>query len=41
MSIGLDDALQTYLLDASLREPEILARLRQETRRVAAGQAGM
>lgn len=41
MSIGLNDALQTYLLDASLREPEILARLRQETRRVAAGQAGM
>lgn len=41
MSIGLNDALQRYLLDASLREPEILARLRQETRRVAADRAGM
>ncbi|WP_225768556.1 O-methyltransferase [Inquilinus sp. Marseille-Q2685] len=41
MSIGLNDALQRYLLDASLREPEILARLRRETRRVAADRAGM
>ncbi|OWJ68778.1 O-methyltransferase [Inquilinus limosus] len=41
MSIGLNDALQRYLLDASLREPEILARLRQETRRAAADRAGM
>jgi len=41
MSIGLNDALQRYLLDASLREPEILSRLRQETRRAAADRAGM
>lgn len=41
MSIGLNDALQRYLLDASLREPEILARLRQETRRAVADRAGM
>ncbi|MGK9234902.1 class I SAM-dependent methyltransferase [Inquilinus limosus] len=41
MSIGLDDKLQRYLLDASLREPEILARLRQETRRAVADRAGM
>jgi caffeoyl-CoA O-methyltransferase len=30
-TLGLDDALYQYLLDNSLREPEILARLRQET----------
>lgn len=41
MSIGLNDALQRYLLDASLREPEILSRLRQETRRAVADRAGM
>jgi predicted O-methyltransferase YrrM len=40
MSIGLNDALQRYLLDAS-REPEILSRLRQETRRAVADRAGM
>lgn len=32
-SIGLDDALQAYLLEASLREPPVLARLRAETAR--------
>ena len=30
-SIGLDDQLYRYLLDASLREPDILRRLRDET----------
>jgi predicted O-methyltransferase YrrM len=30
-SIGLDDRLHQYLLDASLREPPVLARLREET----------
>ena len=30
-SIGLDDRLQSYLLDISLREPEACARLRAET----------
>lgn len=30
-SIGLDDALYGYLLDASLREPPVLAELREET----------
>ena len=30
-SIGLDDRLYAYLLEASLREPEILRRLREET----------
>lgn len=30
-SIALDDRLYQYLLDVSLREPEVLARLRQET----------
>lgn len=30
-SIGLSDALQAYLLEVSLREPPILARLRAET----------
>lgn len=30
-SLGLDDRLYDYLLDASLREPELLARLREET----------
>jgi predicted O-methyltransferase YrrM len=38
---GLDDALYSYLLDASLREAPILARLRQETQRAVAAQAGM
>ena len=38
---GLDDALYSYLLDASLRESPILARLRQETQRAVAAQAGM
>lgn len=30
-SIGLDDRLQDYLLSASLREPDVLRRLREET----------
>ncbi len=30
-SLGLDDALYQYLLDASLREPPLLAELRRET----------
>ena len=30
-SIGLNEALQSYLLDVSLREPPLLARLRAET----------
>ncbi|HUF90530.1 MAG TPA: class I SAM-dependent methyltransferase [Gemmatimonadota bacterium] len=30
-SIGLDDPLYEYLLDVSLREPEVLRRLREET----------
>lgn len=30
-SIGLDDAVHDYLLDVSLREPDILRRLREET----------
>lgn len=30
-TIGLDDALQAYLLAVSLREPELLAELRRET----------
>jgi len=30
-SIGLDHELQAYLLNASLREPEVLRRLREET----------
>jgi len=30
-SIGLDDALYDYLLDVSLREPDVLRRLREET----------
>jgi caffeoyl-CoA O-methyltransferase len=28
---GLDEALYTYILDTTLREPEVLARLREET----------
>ncbi len=38
-SIGLDDRLYQYLLSVSLREPEILRRLREET--AAIPQAGM
>jgi predicted O-methyltransferase YrrM len=38
-SIGLDDRLYGYLLDASLREPPALARLREET--AAHPRAGM
>jgi caffeoyl-CoA O-methyltransferase len=34
-SLGLNDALYRYLLDVSLREPAILARLREETLRMA------
>ena len=30
-SIGLDDDIYTYLLDVSLREPDVLRRLRDET----------
>ena len=30
-TIGLDESLHEYLLSVSLREPEVLARLRQET----------
>lgn len=30
-SIGLDDRLQQYLLDVSLQEPEVCARLREKT----------
>lgn len=30
-SLGLDDALQQYLLDVSLREPAVCLRLRQQT----------
>jgi caffeoyl-CoA O-methyltransferase len=30
-SIGLDDAVHQYLLDVSLREPDVLCRLREET----------
>ena len=30
-SIGLDEALHDYLLDVSLREPDVLRRLREET----------
>jgi caffeoyl-CoA O-methyltransferase len=30
-SIGLDDAVHAYLLDVSLREPDVLRRLREET----------
>lgn len=30
-SIGLDDAVHEYLLDVSLREPDVLRRLREET----------
>jgi caffeoyl-CoA O-methyltransferase len=32
-SIGLDEKLYEYLLDVSLREPEVLRRLREETSR--------
>ncbi|QKT04002.1 class I SAM-dependent methyltransferase [Ectothiorhodospiraceae bacterium 2226] len=32
-TLGLDDRLYTYLLDASLREPPLLAELREETAR--------
>jgi caffeoyl-CoA O-methyltransferase len=38
-TIGLDDRLYDYVLAVSLREPEFLARLRAETRRLP--QAGM
>lgn len=38
-SIGLDDGLYAYLLDVSLREPEVLAELRRETS--AMPQSGM
>lgn len=34
-SISLDDALYNYLLETSLREPQVLARLRGETARMA------
>ena len=30
-SLGVDEALQRYLVSVSLREPEVLARLRAET----------
>ncbi|HMG49542.1 MAG TPA: SAM-dependent methyltransferase, partial [Inquilinus sp.] len=40
-TIGLSDALHGYLLDASLREAPILARLRQETQRAVGAHAGM
>lgn len=30
-TLGLDDRLQRYLVDASLREPDVLRRLREET----------
>lgn len=30
-TIGLDDRLQRYVRDASLREPDVLRRLREET----------
>jgi predicted O-methyltransferase YrrM len=33
-SLGLDDALQAYLLEASLREPPLLRKLREETARL-------
>jgi caffeoyl-CoA O-methyltransferase len=33
-SLGLDDRLHAYLLDVSLREPEVLTRLRAETERM-------
>lgn len=33
-TLGLSDALHQYLLDTSLREPELLRRLRQETARL-------
>lgn len=33
-SLGLDDDVYTYLLDHSLREPEVLRRLREETARL-------
>jgi caffeoyl-CoA O-methyltransferase len=33
-SLGLDDRLYAYLLDVSLREPEVLTRLRAETERM-------
>ncbi|TVR99419.1 MAG: SAM-dependent methyltransferase [Rhodospirillales bacterium] len=33
-TIALDDALHAYLLDVSLREPEVLRRLRDETLRL-------
>ncbi len=36
-SIGLDDKLYDYLLSVSLREPELFARLRAETERMAEG----
>jgi caffeoyl-CoA O-methyltransferase len=38
-SIGLDDRLYGYLLDVSLREPEVLRKLREET--AALPEAGM
>lgn len=38
-TLALDDALYAYLLDVSLREPELLARLRRETAEMS--EAGM
>ncbi len=38
-SIGLDEGLYRYLISVSLREPEVLRRLREETARIP--QAGM
>jgi predicted O-methyltransferase YrrM len=36
-SIGLSDALEDYLHEVSLREPELLRRLREETRQLPQG----
>src|SRR5262245_65129718 len=36
-SIGLDDRLYSYLCEVTLREPELMARLRAETSRLPRG----
>jgi predicted O-methyltransferase YrrM len=41
MSLGLDHAVQDYIREESLREPPILARLRDETRAATGNHAGM
>jgi predicted O-methyltransferase YrrM len=37
LSLGLDEALQSYLLEVSLREPEACSKLREQTKSMADG----